>query len=339
MARSFRRYTGLGGPHDLGIRIVNNRLEKTNVERVVSNGSNQGKPPVYSVDVGRNDSRFIYFHVRKVHEHQLFLRILDVERPECIINFAALAQTTSWIETDRYDATNVVSLAKMSEDIRDHDHFDLWMQVLSSEVFETAVDRPSREDSHRHPTGHCPVSRRTGDLHIKSLVDSSGFPSRTFRPSTGFGRGQQWYRAMPRAAHCAFKGQRFPLEVGGVAEKAFLHATDLAAAVFAIVTDRAQGEVDAAGPDSAVPNCRIVKLIAGAAGVSMDSFVVLAPGRPIEDSRYWLNSFRINEEFGWRPAIPLEEGTVEKVDWARASLEALDAMPQQLSLRTYGSVP
>ena len=334
MSRSFRRFAVLGGDGVFGIHMVKYLLANTDVERVVSIGRNQRKSPVYSLDVGRDDPRFVYYQAHMVHEHDILMRILDAERPECIINFAALAYATSWTDSYRYYDTNVVSLAKMTEDIRDRDYFGHWMQIGSSEVYGPAVDGPSREDSQPHPTSPYAVSKLAGDLHLKTYADSIGFPTNTIRPSNAYGPGQQLYRVMPRAAYCALTGQRFPLEGGGVAEKSFLHATDLAAAVFAIVTDGAQGEVYNAGPDSAVSIRRIVELIADAAGVDMDSFVDVAPGRATEDSRYWLDSTKINTELDWRPRISLADGVAEMVDWARTFLDDLNRQPQQYSLRS-----
>ena len=334
MARSFRRYAVLGGDGVFGNHMVKYLRDRPDTERVVSIGRNQRKPSVYSLGVGDQDPRFVYSQAHMVHEHDILMRLLDAEQPECIINFAALAYATSWTDSYRYYDTNVVSLARMTEEIRDRNYFKHWMQIGSSEVYGPAVNGPSREDSHPNPTSPYAVSKLAGDLHLKTYADSIDFPTNVIRPSNAYGPGQQLYRLMPRAAYCALTGQRFPLEGGGVAEKSFLHATDLSAAVFAIITDGAQAAVYNAGPDSAVSIRRIVELIAEAAGVTMESFVDVAPGRVTEDSRYWLDSTKITEELDWHPAIPLEQGAVEMVEWARANLDALRAMPQQFSLRS-----
>ncbi len=334
MPRSFRRYAVLGGDGVFGIHMVKYLLDLPDTERVVSIGRNQRKPSVYSLDVGLGDPRFVYYQAHMVHEHDILMRLLDQEQPECIVNFAALAYATSWNDSYRYYDTNVVSLARMTEDIRDRDYFKHWMQIGSSEVYGPAIDGPCAEDAFPHPTSPYAVSKLAGDMHLKTYADSIDFPTNVIRPSNAYGPGQQLYRVMPRAAYCALTGQRFPLEGGGLAEKSFLHATDLASAVHAIITDGAQGEVYNAGPDSAVSIRRIVELIAEAAGVTMESFVDIAPGRATEDSRYWLDSTRIATELKWQPTISLERGAQEMVDWAAANLDALRAMPQQFSLRS-----
>lgn len=334
MSRKFRRYAVLGGDGVFGIHMVQYLLGLPQTERVVSIGRNQRKPPFYSLGVGDGDPRFSYVQAHMVHEHDILMRILDAEEPECVINFAALAYATSWHDSYRYYDTNVVSLARITEDIRDRAYFRHWMQIGSSEVYGPAIDGPSREDSPPNPTSPYAVSKLAGDLHLKTYADAIAFPTNTIRPSNAYGPGQQLYRLMPKAALCALTGTRFPLEGGGVAEKSFIHATDMADAVFRILSEAPNGEIYNAGPAAAVSIRQVVESIAQAAGVSMDSFVDLAPGRATEDARYWLDSTKITEQLGWRPVIDLRTGAAQMVDWARSYLSELQAQPQKFSLRS-----
>lgn len=334
MTRTFTRYAVLGGDGVFGVHMAKYLLGLDSTERVVSIGRNQRKPSVYSLDVGLGDDRFAYYQAHMVHEHDILMRLLDSEKPECIINFAALAYATSWNDSYRYYDTNVVSLARMTEDIRDRDYFRHWMQIGSSEVYGPALHGPCAETAMPNPTSPYAVSKLAGDLHLQTFADAIGFPTNTIRPSNAYGPGQQLYRLMPRAAFCALSGQPFPLEGGGTAEKSFMHATDMAAAIYRIICDGTPGGVYNAGPDSAVSIRRIVELIADAAGVDLESFVTIAPGRATEDSRYWLDSTKISTELGWSPTIELEQGAVEMVEWARRYLPDLERLPQQFSLRS-----
>ena len=334
MTRSFKRVAVIGGDGVFGVHMLKFLLDQPDIDRVVSIGRNQRKPPVYSLDVGQGDPRFAYYQAHMVHEHDILMRILDQEQPDCIINFAALAYATSWVDSYRYYDTNVVALARITEAIRDREYFEHWMQIGSSEVYGPAVDGPCSETSPANPTSPYAVSKLAGDMHLKTYFDSIAFPMNVIRPSNAYGPGQQLYRLMPRAAFCALTGQTFPLEGGGVAEKSFIHATDLAAAVHHIMTEGRLGETYNAGTEAAVSIRHIVEMTAAAAGVDFDSFVTLAPGRATEDSRYWLDSTKIHDELGWQPQISLETGVVEMVEWARANLDALKLQTQRFSLRS-----
>lgn len=334
MTRRFTRFAVLGGDGVFGVHMLRALLDAPGTERVVSIGRNKRKRPVYSLDVGRDDPRFEYHQAHVVHEQDILMRILDHEEPECIINFAALAYSTSWTDSFRYYDTNVVALARMTEAIRDRGYFRHWMQIGSSEVYGAAGDRPSVEDDPPEPSSPYAVSKLAGDLHLKTYAESIDFPMNVIRPSNAYGPGQQLYRLMPRAAFCALSGQRFPLEGGGAAEKSFIHASDLAAAVLLIISEGLPGEVYNAGPDSAISIRRIVELVASAAGVDMGDFVDIAPGRATEDGRYWLDSSKIRGQLGWQPTVTLESGTLDVVNWVRDHLDELSREPQNYSLRS-----
>jgi len=332
--RSFKNFAILGGDGVFGIHMAKYLLDNNLAERVVCIGRNQRKPEVYSLGVGDNDPRYSYYQAHILHEPDILLRILDKERPECIINFAALAYATSWDDSYRYYDTNVIALARLTELVRNRDYFKHWMQIGSSEVYGPALHAPSKETDAPNPTSPYAVSKLAGDLHLKTYFDSIDFPMNIIRPSNAYAPGQQLYRLMPRAAFCALKGISFPLEGGGVAEKSFLHATDMADAVYRILSQSPLGEIYNAGTATSTSIRKIVEMIAEAAQVDFDSFVKFTPGRKTEDSRYWLDNSKISSNLGWFPKVSLESGVKEVVAWAKKHLHSLERMAQSYELRS-----
>lgn len=333
MNRAFTRYAVLGGDGVFGVHMVKYLLGLSSTDRVVSIGRNQRKPPMYSLDVGLGDERFAYYQAHMVHEHDILMRILDAEEPECIINFAALAYATSWEDSYRYYDTNIVALARLTESLRGRDYFGHWMQIGSSEVYGSAVNGPCGEDGPTNPTSPYAVSKLAGDLHLRTYA-AVGFPTNTIRPSNAYGPGQQVYRLMPKAAISALTGRKFPLEGGGLVEKSWLHADDLAAAVHCIIASAPNGEIYNAGPAEATSIRRIVELIGEEVGVPLEDFVEFAAGRVTEDQIYLLDSSKISDQLGWTPTIDLRTGVREMVDWARKNLTDLSQVPQVFSLRS-----
>ncbi len=333
--RSFTRVAVLGGDGVFGAHMVKFLLAQIGIERVVSIGRNQRKPSVQSLDVGAGDPRFVYYQAHMVHEQDILMRILDQEQPECIINFAALAYATSWEDSYRYFDTNVVALARLTEAISNRPYFRHWMQIGSSEVYGTALGGvASSESAATNATSPYAVSKLAGDLYLKTYFEGIDFPMNVIRPSNAYGPGQALYRLMPRAAFCALTGESFPLEGGGKAEKSFIHATDLAKAVYLIMTKGTLGDTYNAGPACPVSIRRVVEMIATAAGIDFDSFVKITPSRATEDSLYRLDSTKIYDELGWQPIITLETGVNEMIDWAQKHLDDLRIQTQHFSLRS-----
>ena len=332
--RSFKNFAILGGDGVFGIHMAKYLLDNNLAKRVVCIGRNQRKPQVYSLGVGDNDPRYTYYQVHILHEPDILLRILDKERPECIINFAALAYATSWDDSYRYYDTNVIALARLTELVRNRDYFKHWMQIGSSEIYGPALHAPSKETDAPNPTSPYAVSKLAGDLHLKTYFDGVDFPMNIIRPSNAYAPGQQLYRLMPRAAFCALKGIPFPLEGGGVAEKSFLHATDMADAIYQILSRAPLGEIYNAGTVASTSIRQIVELIAESANVQYSSFVRVTPGRKTEDSRYLLDNSKINYDLGWFPKISLNAGIDEVVSWVSNNLQSLEKMNQFYELRS-----
>ena len=71
--------------------------------------------PAYSLDVGKDDSRYAYHQIHLTFEEDRLFELFDSEKPEFIINFAALAHGASWDKSWRFYETNVTALAKMVE--------------------------------------------------------------------------------------------------------------------------------------------------------------------------------------------------------------------------------
>ena len=332
--RTFTRFLILGGDGVFGIHMAKYLLDNNLAERVVCIGRNLRKPEVYTLGVGEGDHRYKYYQAHMLHESDILMRILDEEKPQCVINFAALAYATSWTDSYRYYDTNVIALARITELIRDRDYFRHWMQIGSSEVYGPAINGPSKETDAPNPTSPYAVSKLAGDLHLKTYFDSLHFPMNIIRPSNAYGPGQQLYRLIPRAIFCALKGMTFPLEGGGVAEKSFLHATDLADAVFQILSRAPLGQVFNAGTERSTTVRAIVEMIAQIVDVDIESFTKVSAGRTTEDSRYWLDNSKIANHLGWTPKIPLNRGLEGVVTWAASHLSDLDKLSQQYELRS-----
>ena len=119
-----------------------------------------------------------------------------------------------------------------------------------------------------------------------------------------------------------------------VVRKSWLHVADMVAAIHRIVVDGQDGQIYNAGPNEAIPIHDVVRLIAENVGIELESFVDLAPGRPVEDDLYLLDSSKIRDELEWSPTIDLQSGIGGVVDWVRENLDALSREPQTFSLRS-----
>jgi dTDP-glucose 4,6-dehydratase len=326
-----RTYVLLGGGGVFAVHFAKYLLEKADPKKVICVGRNPPAAPPFTLEVGKGDARYRYEQIHIVFEQDRLFELFDRERPEVIVNFAALAYATSWEKSFRYYETNVVALAKMCEDLMKRNYLERFIQVGTSELYGP-VERPADEDAPLHPTSPYAVSKLAGDMHLDTLWAVRKFPMNIIRPSNAYGPGQLLYRILPRAVYCALTGQKLPLQGGGTVKKSYMHAQDLAHAIWLMTEKAPFGRLYNVGPEEPSTIRHLVELVAEETGVPFERLVDITPGRVGEDAQYWLDSTRIKTELGWRERIDLRAGVRDMVAWGRRYLDQLPP-PAEFVLR------
>jgi dTDP-glucose 4,6-dehydratase len=317
-----KKFALLGGGGVFAVHTAKYLLENANPEKIICVGRNIPRSSAYTLDVGRNDSRYQYEQIHVVFERDRLFELFDRERPDVIVNFAALAHSSSWSKSWRYYETNVTALAWMCEELMKRDYLQRFLHVGTSELYGQ-TDSPAAEDAPLRPTSPYAVSKMAGDLHLESLWRVNQFPMNIIRPSNAFGPGQQLHRVLPRAVLCALTGQKLPLEGAGRTRRSFIHAADLASAIYVICEQAPLGRLYNVGPKEPISIYDLVSLVAKQFGIAMDELCDLVVGRKGEDAQYWLDSTLINKELGWQPRISLEDGVADMIAWGRKYLELI----------------
>jgi dTDP-glucose 4,6-dehydratase len=330
---SGKTYAILGGNGPFGVHTADYLLKHADPRRVLCIGRNPEKASPFTLDVGKGDDRYDYHQIHLVHELDRLFELFDREKPNVVINFAALAHGASWTNSWRFYETNVTSLAKMVEEIAKRDYLQRWIQVGSSELYG-AVTEPATEQAPLNATSPYAVSKLAGDLHLVSMFKVKQFPMNIIRPSNAYGPGQQLYRVLPRAVVAGLSGQKLPLEGGGGAKKSYIHARDLARALYLIAEKAPLGRIYNAGPKDPVSIRELVEIAAEEMSIPFEVLVEVRPGRRGEDAQYWLDSSLIKRELGWEPEIGLREGIRDMVQWGRRYLDQLVDAPTDYVLRT-----
>lgn len=328
-----RTYVILGGNGVFGIHAASYLLAYADPKKVICVGRNPEKPRAFTLDLGRGDPRYEYHQIHVVYEQDRLFEMFDRERPAVIVSFAAQGEgAASWKSSWRFFETNATALARMTENLMKRDYLERWIQIGTSELYGS-VDRPVDEDAPIRPSSPYSASKAAGDLHLMAIARVLGFPMNIIRPSNAYAPGQQIHRVIPRAILCGLTGQRLPLHGGGRAEKSYIHARDLARAIYLVSEAAPLGRVYNAGPKEPTAIRELVGLIAEALDMPFDELCEVTGERLGQDARYWLDSSAIERDVGWRPQITLREGISEMVAWAREHLDYLRTLSPDYILR------
>jgi dTDP-glucose 4,6-dehydratase len=328
-----KKYVVLGGGGSFGLLTSKYLLDHADPAAVIAVGRNPPKPECFTLGIGDGDSRYRYHAYHVTHELDLLMELLDRERPQVIVNYAAQGEgATSLKHSWRYFETNCMALARLAEELMKRDYLERFIHIGTSELYGS-VEHAATEDEPIKPTSPYAASKAAFDMHLVSIHRFLKFPMNIIRPSNAYGPGQQLHRVVPKAVLCGLTGRKLPLHGGGRAEKSYIHTRDLGRAIHLVAEKAPLGTIYNAGPPEPTSIRRVVELTAQALGMPFDQLCEVTGDRQHQDSRYWLDSSAIRRDVGWQPQIGWEEGLSEMVAWGRKYLKELERLPTDFVMR------
>jgi dTDP-glucose 4,6-dehydratase len=328
-----RTYVVLGGGGSFGIHTSKYLLDHANPKKVIAVGRNPPRPEPFTLKVGDGDPRYAYHAYHVTHELDLLLRLLDKERPQVIVNFAAQGEgAVSWKDSWRFFETNSMALVKLTEELMKRDYLERFIQIGTSEMYGS-VDRAVTEDEPIKPSSPYAASKVAFDMYLESVSRFLKFPMDIIRPCNAYCPGQLLHRVIPKAIWCGLTGNKLPLHGGGKAEKSYIHARDLGRAIHLVAEKAPLGVVYNAGAARPTSIREVVERCAKALGIPFEKLCTVTEDRLGQDSRYWLDSSRIKNAVGWEPQIGWDEGLAEMVAWGKKYLPQIKDWPTDYVLR------
>jgi len=327
-----KTYAILGAGGSFGIHTAFYLLKHADPRKVIGIGRNPLRPEPFSLNVDK-EKGFSYHALHITYELDALLELLDRERPQIIVNYAAQGEgAVSWKHSWRFFETNAMALSRLSEALMARDYLERFIQIGTSELYGS-VDFAAKEDTPLQPSSPYSASKAAFDLYLISVHKVLGFPMNIIRPSNAYCPGQLLHRVIPKAIVCGLTGRKLPLHGGGRAEKSYIHARDLARAIHLVAEKAPPGAVYNAGPAEPTAIRRVVELTAQALGIPFDRLCEVTGDRLGQDARYWLDSSAIKRDVGWEPQIGWQEGLAEMVAWGRKYLDRLRDWPMDYVLR------
>ncbi|MEM9209913.1 MAG: GDP-mannose 4,6-dehydratase [Pseudomonadota bacterium] len=327
-----KTYCILGGGGSFGIHAALYLLDNANPNKIIGVGRNPLRTSPFSLDIEQREG--YEYHARHVtHELDLLLELLDKEKPEIIVNFAAQGEgAVSWKHSWRFFETNSMALAKLTEELMKRDWLERFIQIGTSEMYGS-VSHATKEDEPIKPSSPYAASKVAYDMYLESVHKFLKFPMNVIRPSNAYCPGQLLHRVIPKTVLFGLTGRKLPLHGGGKAEKSYIHARDLGRAIHLVAEKAPLGEIYNAGPATPTSICEVVERTAAAVGIPFEDLAEVTEDRLGQDSRYWLDSTKIKEHVGWEPEIDWDQGLAEMVDWGKTYLDEIKNVPTDYVLR------
>src|ERR1700677_2194414 len=189
-------------------------------------------PAFKVVGISRSPERsrlFLRYQLRqdlsRCHYHALdlnndmpkILELLDAERPEFIVNFAAQSEVApSWECPEHWFETNTVALARLVNHLRRQKYLKRYLHVSSPEVYGNCQGTVL-ESAPLNPSTPYAASKAAADMLLSVYRRQYDFPLLSVRATNVYGARQQLFKIMPRSVICIKSGKTIELHGGGQA--------------------------------------------------------------------------------------------------------------------------
>ena len=277
--------------------------------------------PYKSLDKGQGSFRFEKADLN--HDLEKLIEIFIEEKPNYIVNFAALGMVTqSWKNPEDWYQTNVVAQVKLHDQLRKFDFITKYVHVTTPEVYGNTYGWIT-ENFNFNPSTPYAVSRAACDLHLKSFIDAYNYPVVFTRSANVYGPGQQLYRIIPRTILYARLGKKLSLHGGGSSDRSFVHMDDVSDATYRIAMNGIVGDTYHISTKETISIRDLVIKICRSIDMNFYDLVEESEERLGKDQSYKLDSDKIRKELGWQDAMGLEEGIASTIEWVDSNLDTL----------------
>jgi dTDP-glucose 4,6-dehydratase len=278
-------------------------------------------------------SRYRFVRADMNRDMDALLALMDAERPEYVVNFAAQSEVgPSWEHPEHWFETNTVGLAKLVNHLRRRDWLKRYLHISSPEAYGNCVGTIT-EDTPDNPSTPYAASKSAADMLVSVYQKTWGFPAMFVRATNVYGARQQLFKIVPRTAIYRKLKKKIRLDGGGVAVKSYIHVRDVSCGELAILHGGVIGERYHLSPDGGIAVRDVVRLICERMGERFKDCVEIGPERPGQDAAYVIDSSKARAAFGWRPKISFEQGVAETVDWIEANWAEIARAPLEYQHR------
>ena len=174
------------------------------------------------------------------------------------------------------------------------------------------------ESSPLQPSSPYSASKASSDLIVRSYVRTFNFPALITRASNNYGPFQFPEKFLPLMITNALDDKPLPIYGDGKQERDWLHVEDHCSGILAVLERGRIGEVYNIGGLDVVENLTMARRLLRATG-KPETLLSYVKDRPGHDRRYALTCDKMERDLGWKPAMSLDEGLRQTIDWYRTN--------------------
>ncbi len=327
-----KRYLVTGGAGFIGSNFVLHLLRGEGCARVANVDALTYAGNLDNLRSVEGDPRYAFYQ-EDIRSAEAMARVIERERPDYVVNFAAESHVDRSIEDPSiFESTNVggtvnlLNVCRLAWEGTDGGYGEhRYLQVSTDEVYGTlSLDEPDAFFGEKTPLSpHSPysASKAAADVFVGAYGDTFGMPVLITRCSNNYGPYQFPEKLIPLMIHNAVRHEPLPVYGDGLNVRDWLYVEDHCKAIDLVLRKGRVGEVYNVGGHNERANIDIVKTIIRLVSERLkdpainDGLITFVEDRKGHDRRYGIDAGKIAAELGWRPETPFEAGIEKTIDW------------------------
>lgn len=198
-------------------------------------------------------------------------------------------------------------------------HIERFIHVSTDEVYgDIPAGQFADENSAIQPSSPYSASKAASDLLVRSYVRTYDFPGIITRSSNNYGPYQFPEKFLPLMIANALEDKPLPIYGDGRQQRDWLHVEDNCRGILAVLERGRIGEVYNIGGLDIEENLMMARRLLRAMG-KPETLLSYVKDRPGHDRRYALKCDKMERDLGWKPAISLEVGLRQTIEWYKGN--------------------
>ena len=238
-----------------------------------------------------------------------------IHQVDAVINIAAETHVDRSIaDPNVFLQNNTLGTFTILEAIRRHNHKARLLQVSTDEVYGEAIEGSFTEETPPHPSNPYSASKAAADMFVLSYHKTYDLNVSITRCTNNFGPYQLPEKLIPKTIIRALRDLPIPIYGKGTNIRDWSYVTDHCEALNTVLEKGKPGEIYNVSAENEKNNIEIVKKIITKLN-KPESLITFVEDRPGHDTRYSLNSKKIQKELSWNSKARFDEALNSTIQW------------------------
>ena len=299
-----------GGMGFIGSAFIRNHLNKNPNDQIVNLDNLTTGSNVKNLEkIDESNYQFINGDIKNHEAVNKITNDIDV-----IVNFAAETHVDRSISNPKqFLETNILGTYTLLEAAKKHE--TLFVHISTDEIYGDATNQDSfNEKSILKPSNPYSASKAAADHLVSSYARTYGTKCIITRCTNNFGPFQFPEKLIPKTIIRAQKNLKVPLYGDGNQIRSWIYVLDHVSAIDSLIAKGELGEIYNITSWNEISNRTIVEKILGLME-KPNAMIEHVGDRPGHDKRYSIDSSKIQNEIGWKPAYDFDNAIKQTVDW------------------------